>query len=264
MSELGFGLSIEPQLWALMFVMVRIGAAFIAAPVFGAVSIPVTVRVTLSGAVGVLVLATHPVAAPPQIFAFTTFLSLLAEAMVGFSIGFVLQIAFAAPLIASEVIGTSMGIGFASAIDPQNGRSTPALGQFFSMMLTLLFLSANGHLLLVEMIVRSYDAMPPGAAWLGIAQLKAIALFGGYIFAAGLLLALPVGFLLLCLNLVVGMLSRSAPALNLFAVGLPMSLAVGVVALAIAFPAMGDYLVIIIDQALAATQNLVFGHLVLG
>ena len=83
MSVLGFGLSIEPQLWALMFVMVRIGAAFIAAPVFSAVSIPVTVRVTLSGAIGVLVLAAHPVTPPAEIFAFATFLAVASEALVG-------------------------------------------------------------------------------------------------------------------------------------------------------------------------------------
>lgn len=259
MSPLGFGLSIEPQFWALLFVMVRVGAAFIAAPVFSAVSIPLVVRVSLSGAIGVLVLAAHPVTPPAQVFALATILGVASEALIGFAIGFVLQIAFAAPMIAAEVIGTSMGIGFASAIDPQNGKSTPALGQFFSMMLTLLFLSVNGHLMLVEMIVKSYDALPPGAAWLRPQQLENIAFFGGYTFLAGLLLALPVGFLLLCLNLVVGMISRSAPSLNLFAVGLPVSLVVGVVALALGFPAMGDYLLVIIDQGLAATQSLVFG-----
>ena len=256
---LGLGLSIEPQLWALLFVMVRIGAAFIAAPVFGNVGVPLTVRVALSGAIGVLVLGAHPVTPPAQVFAVTTFLSVAAEALVGFALGFVLQIAFAAPLVASEVIGTSMGIGFASSIDPQNGRSSPALGQFFSVMLTLLFLSLDGHLVLVQLLVRSYELLPPGAAWLGLRQLKAIAFFGGYAFFAGLLLALPVGFLLLCLNLVVGMMSRAAPSLNLFAVGLPASLAVGVVALAVAFPAMGDFMLVIVREGLNATQTLVLG-----
>ena len=257
---LGFGLSIEPQLWALVFVMVRIGAAFVVAPVFGAVGVPLIVRVALSAAIGVLVLGAHPVAAPPTVFAAATFLSVGAEALVGLSLGFVLQVAFAGPLVASEVIGTSMGLGFASAIDPQNGRSTPALGQFFSVMLTLLFLSVDGHLVLVDMLVRSYDVLPPGAAWLGADRIKGVALFGGYIFLAGLLLALPVGFLLLCLNMVVGMMSRAAPSLNLFAVGLPASLAVGVVALAIAFPAMGDYLQVIVREGLAATQSLVLSR----
>ena len=165
--------------------------------------------------------------------------------------------AFAAPLVASEAIGMTMGIGFAQAIDPSSGASSPALGQFFSILLTLLFLSVDGHLILVDLILRSYTALPPGAAWLTPDRLKGIALFGGYAFLAGLLLALPVGFLLLCLNVVVGMLSRSAPALNLFAVGIPASLAVGVVALFAAMPAMGDYLQVIIREALAATATLV-------
>ena len=256
---LGFGLSIEPQLWTLIFVMIRVGAAFIAAPVFGAVSVPVTVRVTLSAAIALLVIAAHPVVAPQQIFAVGTFLSIGAEAVVGLAIGFILQIGFAAPLIASEIIGGSMGLSFAASIDPQFGRSSQTIGQFFSIMLTLLFLSVDGHLLLVDMLVRSYDALPPGAAWLGTDRLRGIAFFGGYAFLAGLLLALPVGFLLLCLNIVVGMMSRAAPALNLFAIGLPAALAVGVIALAVAFPAMGDYMLVIVRQSLDAAQNLVFG-----
>ncbi|TPG41451.1 flagellar biosynthetic protein FliR [Sphingomonas koreensis] len=246
-------------MWALIFVMVRIGAAFIAAPVFGAVSVPLPVRITLSGAIGVLVLAAHPVTPPAEVFSLATIMSVAAEALVGLAIGFVLQIAFAAPLIAGEVIGNSMGLGFASMNDPQTGQSSQAVGQFMSILLTLLFLSLNGHLMLVEMVVKSYDAMPPGAAWVAPQRLKDIALFGGYAFSAGFLLALPVGFLLLCLNLIVGMLSRSAPALNLFAVGLPASLAIGVIALAIAFPAMGDYMLVIVNEGLEAAQRLVFG-----
>jgi flagellar biosynthetic protein FliR len=256
---LGLGLAIEPQAWALLFVMVRIGAAFVAAPVFGAVSIPLPVRISLSGAIAVLVMAVHPVTPPAEVFGLATFVAVAAEALIGLAMGFILQIAFAAPMIASEVIGTSMGIGFASAIDPQNGRSTPALGQFFSVLLTLLFLSVNGHLVLVDMLVRSYTVLPPGGSWLAVERLRDIAFFGGYTFAAGLLLALPVGFLLLCLNMIVGMISRSAPSLNLFAVGLPASLAVGVVALALAMPAMGDYMLVIVQEGLDATQRLVFG-----
>ncbi|MDB5694838.1 MAG: flagellar biosynthesis protein FliR [Sphingomonas bacterium] len=256
---LGFGLAIEPQLWALVFVMVRIGAAFIVAPVFGAIGVPLQVRIALSAAIGVLVLGTQTITPPAEVFSVATFAAIGAEALVGFSLGFILQIAFAGPLVASEVIGTSMGLGFASAIDPQNGRSTPALGQFFSIMLTLLFLSVDGHLVLVEMLVRSYEVLPPGGAWLSAGQVQGVALFGGYLFLAGLLLALPVGFLLLCLNMIVGMMSRAAPALNLFAVGLPASLAVGVIALAIAFPAMGDYMLIIVREGLSATERLVLG-----
>ncbi|WP_277982140.1 flagellar biosynthetic protein FliR [Sphingomonas phyllosphaerae] len=255
---LGFGLAIEPQLWAMIFVMIRVGAAFIAAPVFSNVSVPLTVRVALSGAIAVLVLGTTPVQTPQSVFALATFVAVAAEALVGLALGFVLQIAFAAPLVAGEIIGGSMGIGFANMIDPNSGRSSPAIGQFLSIMMTLLFLSLDGHLVLVDLVVRSYRALPPGASWLAAGQLRDIALFGGYAFLAGLLLALPVGFLLLCLNLVMGMVSRSAPSLNLFAVGLPVSLAVGVLSLAIALPAMGDYMQVIVREGLAAAQSLVF------
>ncbi|MBD8677856.1 flagellar biosynthetic protein FliR [Sphingomonas sp. CFBP 13720] len=256
---LGLGLAVEPQLWALLFTMIRVGAAFVVAPVFGAVAMPVQVRVLLSGAIAVLVLHAQAFAIPTEMFALTTFLSIAAEALVGLALGFVLQIAFAAPLIASEVIGISMGIGFAAMVDPQNGAQSPALGTFLSVLLTLLFLSLDGHLVLIDLIVRSYTLLPPGDAWLTPGKLQNIAMFGGYAFLAGLLLALPVGFLLLCLNLVVGMLSRSAPALNLFAVGLPASLFVGVVALFVAMPAMGDYMLVIVRESLDAAQTLVLG-----
>ena len=256
---MGFGLSIEPQLWALLFCMVRIGAAFVAAPVFSAMAVPLPVRITLAGAIGVLVMNVTQIHAPEQIFALATFLAVASEALVGLALGFVLQIAFAAPLVAGELIGSSMGIGFAAQVDPQHGVSTPAVGNFLSILLTLLFLSVDGHLVLVDLVVRSYEALPPGAAWIAPGRLMNIVLFGGYTFLAGLLLALPVGFLLLCLNMVVGMLSRSAPALNLFAVGLPASLAVGVVALFIALPAMGDYMQVIVREALDMAAKLVLG-----
>ena len=257
---LGFGLpAVEASLFGLIFAMVRIGAAFIAAPVFGAVIVPLQVRIVLAGAIGILVVNNAPVASPAAIFSLTTVLQVAQEAMVGLALGFILQIAFAGPLIASEALGNTMGIGFATTIDPQRGASTPALGQFLSIVMTLLFLALDGHLILVDLVVRSYQVLPPGGAWLSAAKLQAIVMFGGYAFAAGLLLALPVGFIILCLNLIVGMLSRSAPALNLFAVGLPASLATGLVALAIAFPAMGDAMADIIREALEATANLVLG-----
>lgn len=255
---MGFGLSIEPQLWALLFAMVRIGAAFIAAPVFSAMAVPLPARIALTGAIGVLVLNVAHIAPPAEIFSLATFLAVAAEALIGVAMGFVLQIAFAAPMVASEVISMSMGLGFANAVDPNSGHATPAIGTFLSLMLSLVFLAVDGHLVLVDLVVRSYAVMPPGA-WIAPERLLGIAMFGGYTFLAGLLLSLPIGFLLLCLNLIVGMLSRAAPALNLFAVGLPASLLFGVVAMLLALPAMGDYLVVIVREALAMMPQLVLG-----
>lgn len=258
---LGFGLpNVEASLFGLIFAMVRIGAAFIAAPVFGAVTVPLQVRIVLAAAIGVLVVNNTPIASPTAVLGLETFLQVAQEALVGLALGFILQIAFAAPLVASEALGNTMGLGFASTIDPQRGAPSPAIGQFLTIVMTLLFLAIDGHLVLVDLVVRSYRVLPPGEAWLSADKLQNIALFGGYAFAAGLLLALPVGFIILCLNLIVGMLSRSAPALNLFAVGLPASLAVGLVALAIAFPAMADAMGTIIREGLQVTANLVLSN----
>ena len=139
---LGLGLpSIEPALWTLMFTMVRVGAAFIAAPVFSAVAVPVQVRILLSAAIGVLVMTSATIEPPAQIFSLMTFLAVAQEALVGLALGFIIQIAFAAPLIASEAIGGSMGIGFAPVVDPANGTSTPSLGNLLSIVMTLLFLA---------------------------------------------------------------------------------------------------------------------------
>jgi flagellar biosynthetic protein FliR len=257
---LGLGLPmLEPALWGLLFVMIRVGAAFVAAPVFGAMQVPVQVRILLAGAISVLAMQAQAVEPPATVFSLVTILMVAQEALVGLALGFIVQIAFAAPLLAGEAISGAMGLSFATAIDPQSGTSSQAVGQFMSVVMTLLFLALNGHLILTDLVVRSYDALPPGDAWLAPAQLKAIAMFGSYTFMAGLLLALPVGFTLLSLNLIVGMLSRSAPALNLFAVGLPASLIVGLLALAIAFPAMGDFMGGIVREGLTASQNLVFG-----
>src|SRR6188768_2721642 len=101
---MGFGLSIEPQLWTLLFAMVRIGAAFVAAPVFSAVSIPLPARIALSGAIGVLVMNVAHITPPAQIFSFSSIVMIASEALIGLAMGFVLQVAFSAPLVASEII----------------------------------------------------------------------------------------------------------------------------------------------------------------
>jgi flagellar biosynthesis protein FliR len=172
---LGLGLpAVEPALFALIFVMVRIGAAFIAAPVFGAVAVPLPVRIVLSGAIGILVVNNAPVATPAAVFSLETFLQVVQEALVGLALGFIIQIAFAAPLIASEALGNTMGLGFALSIDPQRGASTPALGTFLMIVMTLLFLALDGHLILVDLLVRSYIVLPPGEAWLTADKLKGL------------------------------------------------------------------------------------------
>lgn len=233
-------IAIEGWLVQLMFAMLRIGGTLVSAPIFSAVGVPLQVRVVLAASIGVLVLGVYPLDVPADPLSLQGFVIIAQEAMIGVSLGFIVQIAFAAPLVAGEYIANSMGLGFASMVDPQGGGHSAVVGQFLSILMTLIFLSLNGHLILVQLVVKSYELMPLGGGWLTRDHFWEVVKFGGYVFAGGLAIALPVGFALFGLNLLVGVLTRAAPQLNLFAVGLPLTLMTGFVVLAIAFPAMSD------------------------
>lgn len=235
----GFG-PLEAEFWRWLFVMTRIGAALFAAPIFGASGVPAQVRVIATGALAVLVCNWSPVQAPAALFSLAGALAVAGEVLVGLALGFVLQLAFAAPTLAAEVVGAGMGMSIASAADPQTGAHSPALGQYYGVVLTLVFLGLGGHLLFLDLVVKSYASFPPGQTWLGPDRLAGIAAFASQMFATALAIALPVTLILLLVQLAAGVLSRSAPALNLFSLGLPAGVVAGLAALIVSAPLTSD------------------------
>jgi len=147
-----------------------------------------------------------------------------------------------------------MGLGFASMVDPLSGASSSAIGQFLSMMATALFLAADGHLVLIDIVVSSYTALPPGNAFPSWDAVGGVIRFGSLMFAAGLTIAMPVGFVLILVQIIMGVIGRSAPALNLFAVGIPATLLAGIVLLGVATPAMAEAVAHILSDALDAAR----------
>ncbi|HET8611492.1 MAG TPA: flagellar biosynthetic protein FliR [Sphingomonas sp.] len=251
---------LEASLWLYLVAMIRPGAAFFVAPVFGTQNVPVQVRIILSLAIGIPALAATPFELPPDGLAtIAGFLLVAGEVIAGLAIGFAVQLGFAAAMMAGEVVGNAMGLGFAQMFDPQTGGSSPALGQFLSILGTFLFLAMNGHLALASVVVDSYHALPPGQAWLGEGSLHGVVMFGGDMFAAGMTIALPVGFALILVQVVMAMLARSAPAMNLFSVGLPATLLAGVVLMALAAPAIGDGVARSIEHGLDFARQLAAG-----
>jgi flagellar biosynthetic protein FliR len=260
MNSLGDLVALESQLWLWMIAMLRPGAAFLAAPVFGSPTVPVQLRLVVSLAIGMPALDLVPFDIPPDgLVSFQGFALIGGELLVGLALGFSVQIGFAAASIAGEVIGNTMGLGFASMVDPMSGTSTSALSQFLTILATFLFLALGGHLILASIIVDSYKVLPPGHAWLMAGAAHRIVLFGGDLFAAGLAIALPVGFSLVLVQIVMGMLSRSAPAMNLFAVGLPATLMAGLVLLAIAAPSMGEGITAAMLRSLELARDIAHG-----
>ena len=231
----------EGQLWLWLLAMVRPGAAFLAAPVFGSAAVPVQLRLIISLAIGMAGLQVVPFEVPVDGVASIAGISfVLAEVLAGLALGFAVQMGFSSALLAGEVVGNTMGLGFAAMVDPVNGAHTNAVGQFLNILATFLFLAIGGHLMLASIVIDSYRSLPPGGAWLAQDALQRITMFGGDLFAAGLAIALPVAFSLTLVQLVMAVLARSAPALNLFAVGIPAALLAGVILLAIAAPGMAD------------------------
>ena len=257
MIALDFGLgALEEDLWRVVFLMTRLGAALMIAPFFGASSVPSTVRVSLTGALAIFISIWRPeIVTPPALLSVEGMLAIAGEVLVGLSLGFVLQLAFAAPTIAAEVIGGSMGMSIAMTTDPNGGGSTTAFGQYFIIVLTLIFLATGAHLHWIALVTESYAAFPPGETWLGADRFETIVGFGTALFETALRIALPVTLVLLLVQVVTGILSRSAPSLNLFALGLPAGVLAGIAALIIAAPVIYDQFISLTADALDQVEQ---------
>ena len=252
--------NIEAQMMVWLFAMIRPGAAFLAAPVFSAPAVPVQLRLIIALGIGVPAASAAGFTLPPEgMVSFAGLMLIMGEVVAGLALGFAVQIGMAAAFLAGEVISNTMGLGFAAMSDPIGGQVSPAIGQFLSMLGTFLFLAVGGHLALAEIIVESYRALPPGDAWLSHDALGGLVRFGGLVFAAGLSIALPVAFAMILVQIVMAMIARSTPTLNLFAVGLPATLLAGIILLAVAAPAMGDSLMSAVDAGLDQARILAAG-----
>ena len=215
----------------LFWPFVRIGACFMVAPVFGAAMVPARVRIVLAAAVAALLAPLLPALPGISPLSAAGLFITVQQVLIGVALGFCLQLTFDAVNLGGQMLANSMGLSFAFNLDPQRGgsASTPALGQLFTLLVTLTFLALNGHLTLMETLVRSFSTLPVASKGLGPQGLQMVVAWGGQLFAGALAIALPAVTALLVVHLAFGVVSRAAPALNLFAVGLPVSLLCGLV-----------------------------------
>lgn len=245
----GFG-PLDQQLWQLLFLSVRVGAALLAAPMVGVLAVPPTVRALLAIVFGVFVAIWVPPVQTPEMMSFAAILALVQEVVIGAALGFVLQVAFAVPLIAAEQISGTMGLAIATSIDPASGAQSGALGTYFGLLLTLLFYAIGAHLLWFELLIESYRILPAGSFAVGPQAAEAIVTFMGYGLATAAAIALPVVLVLLLVQLVTGVIARAAPALNLFALGLPAGTLAGIIALIIGLPILQEQFVNLLEVSL--------------
>jgi len=236
------------------FPFARIGACLMVAPVFGARFVPARTRVLLAVALTALVV---PLLPAPAIAPFSGegFVVVAQQLLIGVALGFALQVVFDALGLAGQLLANSMGLSFAFNVDPLRGSSTAALGQLYIILATLVFLSLGGHLALIEVLVAGFTPMPIGAG-LPHEGLWAIVLWGGTLFSGAISIALPGVTALLIVNLAFGVMSRAAPSLNLFAVGFPISLIVGLVVLLAGMGPLVEGITQLIGQGLRFLREL--------
>lgn len=248
------GTELMTWLASLFWPFIRIGAMFAASPILSARSVPVRIRVLLAVIVTWLLVPVLP--EPPAINLISLDAVVIAsyQVLIGVAMGFILQMVFAAFVIAGQSIAMAMGLGFASIIDPQNGMQVPVISQVFLIMVTLIFLALNGHLLIIELLTQSFTLLPVGPFLPTRDGLWQLVVWGGTMFASGVLVALPALAALLLVNLAFGVTSRAAPQLNIFAVGFPVMIMVGLAFLILILPSLVDHL----NSLLTQSMNLIY------
>jgi len=226
---------ITPLLWPFL----RVLALFGAMPVIAQRSVPMRIRVALAFLIALAAQASLPEMPLIALDSAAGALAIAQQLLIGLSLGFAARIVFTAVELAGEVIGLQMGLNFAGFFDPVSGGQGTAASRFFGVSVSWLFIVINGHLLLIAAIVQSFHAFPVGAEPFAFLRSTQPQVWGAEIFALGLWIALPLVAMLLFVNFVLGIVSRVAQQMNVFAIGFPISLSVGLVGMLLTLPMMG-------------------------
>ena len=239
--------------------VLRVGGFVAIAPIVSERFVPGRVKIVLTLALTLLV---APLARAPSdlsIFSGGGALIAVKEVLVGVSIGMVVQLALEALTLAGQTIAATMGLGFATLIDPQRGANSTVIGQLFMIYAILAYLAIDGHLLLLGALANSFQTLPIAAAGVDRGLLEAVAVWGGRVFESGLLIALPAVVALVIVNLALGVVTRAAPQLNLFGIGFPITLLAGFFVLLVGMDGMLNAILALIHGAVAAVVDLTSG-----
>jgi flagellar biosynthetic protein FliR len=244
--------SADLHVWLTTFLwpFTRILALLAGAPVLGNMATPTRLKIGLSVMIALIIaptIGTLPkveLASPEGLFV------LGQQVLIGLAMGFAMRIVFSAVEMAGEIAGLQMGLGFATFFAADSGGSTLVVGKFLGLLATLTFLSLDGHLFMLSVLAESFNVFPISAEPFAGAGWKTLVDWGGNIFLAGFQLALPVVAALLIANLALGILTRASPQLNVFAVGFPITLMVGMVALMLSLPHFIPVIERLVEEAL--------------
>jgi flagellar biosynthesis protein FliR len=246
--------SAQLDAWIILIVspLTRMLALIATAPITSNQQFPVTAKIGLAVLLTILVAPTLPAAPAVSPDSAYGMLLLMREVLLGVGMGLAMRVVFAAVSMAGDIIGLQMGLGFAQFYDPQSSAQVPVIGQFLVLLATLAFLSINGHLLMIAALVDSFRNVPPEAALSFATGAMALVQWGGMIIQAAVQLSLPLIAALLITNSALAVLTRASPQLNIFAIGFPITLGVGFIALLLVLPYMVPGFERLFEQGLQA------------
>lgn len=216
----------------------RISSMFITVPVFSVRAVPAKLRLIASVLITWVIMPTLPAMPDVEIFGYQGMMVGIQQVALGLTAGFILQMVFSIMLFAGQTIAYSMGLGFASMVDPATGVQVPVIAQLFVIGGSLLFLAVDGHLLLIEMLAQSFQTLPVGMIGMDKTDVWQVISWSSLIFADGLLLSMPVMATLLFVNISFGVASKAAPQLQIFGVGFPITIMLGMALIWVGLPTM--------------------------
>jgi flagellar biosynthesis protein FliR len=224
-----------PQVEAFLVLVSRIGGILAALPVFSGRTIPAKVKL---GLVLVLSLMLAPVIPLPTLSLDPMVLAggLLSEMTIGVTIGLAVRLVFGALEVAGELLGIQMGFGAVHLFDPTTSHQTPMVAQLLTMLASLVFLSLNAHLFAMATIIQSYEAIPAFGAHLSSHLGEEILMLSQRMFTIGLKLAAPVLITILLINVLLALLGRAVPQVNVFILSFPVTIAGGLIVLSLGMP----------------------------
>lgn len=223
------------EVWIATFLwpFIRILAMLATAPVFDNRTIQRRTRVGLAALIAILMMPLLP--APPVLSSAQAIPVLLQQILIGVSMGFSMRLVFAAFEMAGDLLGLQMGLAFAQFVDPARGGQTPLIGSFLGVLASLVFLVIDGHLLVIAAVVQSFELIPIGAN-LSVVNPQNIAMAGSIMFMLALQISLPVLAAVLISNIVLGILARAAPQLNVMSIGFSITIGAGLWVLWVSLP----------------------------
>ncbi len=227
---------VSQYFWPLVRVLALIGTA----PLLSEKQINKKVKIGLGVLITFLIAPSLPPVNIP-LFSSAALWVAIQQILIGVALGVTMQFAFAAVRLSGEVIGLQMGLSFATFFDPSGGPNMPVLSRLLNILVTLLFLSFDGHLWLISLLADSFHTLPIQFAPLNGNGFLSLAQSGSMIFMNGLMLALPLITLLLTLNMALGMLNRMTPQLSVFVIGFPLTLTVGIISLGLIMPLLAPF-----------------------